>query len=67
MFGTMKCIYETPCHWCSKWDKKCDCKIGCENPMKSVDTLSIPVKNYNKPINIHYTMPTEERRSQNEH
>lgn len=28
MLGTMKCIYETPCHWCSKWDKKCDNKIG---------------------------------------
>lgn len=27
MFGTMRCIYETPCHWCSKWDKKCDEKI----------------------------------------
>ena len=35
MMGTMNCIYETPCHWCSKWDKKCDCKIGvstkCQN------------------------------------
>ena len=28
MMGTMNCIYETPCHWCSKWDKRCDCKIG---------------------------------------
>jgi hypothetical protein len=28
MMGTLNCIYETPCHWCSKWDKKCDCKIG---------------------------------------
>ena len=25
--GTFDCIYETPCHWCSKWDKKCDKKI----------------------------------------
>ena len=23
------CPYETPCGWCSKWDKKCDKKIGC--------------------------------------
>lgn len=23
------CNYETPCGWCSKWDKKCDKKIGC--------------------------------------
>ena len=27
MFGTMNCTYETPCGWCSKWDKKCDKKI----------------------------------------
>lgn len=23
------CQYETPCGWCSKWDKKCDNKVGC--------------------------------------
>lgn len=22
------CVYKTPCGWCSKWDKKCDRKIG---------------------------------------
>lgn len=22
------CCYRTPCGWCSKWDKKCDLKIG---------------------------------------
>lgn len=22
------CQYETPCGWCTKWDKKCDRKIG---------------------------------------
>jgi hypothetical protein len=22
------CSYETPCGWCTKWDKKCDEKIG---------------------------------------
>lgn len=26
MMGTINCIYETPCGWCSKWDKKCDRK-----------------------------------------
>lgn len=26
MMGTFDCVYETPCHWCSKWDKKCDKK-----------------------------------------
>ena len=24
MMGTFNCVYETPCGWCSKWDKKCD-------------------------------------------
>ena len=28
------CSYETPCGWCTKWDKKCDKKIGCENDNK---------------------------------
>ena len=27
MMGTMNCVYETPCGWCSKWDKKCDRKM----------------------------------------
>ena len=27
MNGTINCVYETPCGWCSKWDKKCDKKI----------------------------------------
>lgn len=26
MMGTIDCVYETPCGWCSKWDKKCDKK-----------------------------------------
>lgn len=24
--GTINCVYETPCGWCAKWDKKCDRK-----------------------------------------
>ena len=28
MMGTFNCVYETPCGWCSKWDKKCDKKAG---------------------------------------
>lgn len=27
MVGSVNCVYETPCGWCSKWDKKCDKKI----------------------------------------
>lgn len=26
MMGTINCVYETPCGWCSKWDKKYDKK-----------------------------------------
>lgn len=22
------CCYKTPCGWCSKWDKKCDLRLG---------------------------------------
>lgn len=29
MMGTFNCTYETPCGWCTKWDKKCDRRIGC--------------------------------------
>lgn len=25
---TMQCTYSTPCGYCTKWDKKCDKKIG---------------------------------------
>ncbi len=34
MFGTMNCNYETPCGWCTKWDKKCDKKIGGGNDVE---------------------------------
>lgn len=26
---TRQCTYSTPCGLCTKWDKKCDNKIGC--------------------------------------
>ena len=29
---TMQCTYSTPCGWCTKWDKKCDKKIGGDPP-----------------------------------
>lgn len=31
MIGTTNCVYETPCGWCSKWDKKCDKKMRTES------------------------------------
>ena len=32
---TGTCQYSTMCGWCSKWDKKCDRKIGCGNEKPS--------------------------------
>lgn len=34
---TMLCTYVTPCGWCTKWDEKCDKKIGYEKPEQSYD------------------------------
>ena len=31
---TMQCTYSTPCGWCTKWDKRCDKKIGCSDDSK---------------------------------
>lgn len=33
------CPYETPCGYCTKWDKKCDYKIG---PEEVVPVLKMP-------------------------
>lgn len=33
MIGTDRCVYETPCGWCSKWDKSCDKK----QPKQEID------------------------------
>jgi hypothetical protein len=30
------CTYETPCGWCTKWDKKCDNKIGYEKHQRGL-------------------------------
>lgn len=35
---TMQCTYSTPCGWCTKWDKKCDKKIGLDNPQRGLRT-----------------------------
>ena len=39
MKGTTNCVYETPCGWCSKWDKECDKKI--HKPIESVNTAVV--------------------------
>lgn len=33
MFGTLFCIYETPCGWCTRLDKECTEKGGCKKKM----------------------------------
>ena len=37
------CPYETPCGWCTRWEKKCDKKIGRDknqgNPLLEVETI----------------------------
>lgn len=50
MMGTINCVYETPCGWCSKWDKKCDRKIperGQRTKIYPVDE-SLPIAELNK-------------------
>ena len=37
---TMKCAYETPCGWCTKWDKKCDMKIPDPPVINQYDYLT---------------------------
>ena len=60
MFGTMNCTYETPCGWCTKWDKKCDRKIGCDSPStrepktKKIENC-LNCKYYKKPDRAEYT------------
>lgn len=62
MMGTFDCIYETPCGWCSKWDKKCDNKIperGHRAKISPIDDAMNDIKNGRglKPLNqkdIHY-------------
>ena len=45
MIGTANCTYETPCGWCTKWDKKCDQKIserGLRAKANLIDETSKP-------------------------
>jgi hypothetical protein len=56
------CPYETPCGWCSKWDKKCDKKIperGLRvkiNPVDEATNLPTTFKCSNC-VNRDYDMP----------
>ena len=39
MTGTINCVYETPCGWCSKWDKKCDKQILERGQRAKINTI----------------------------
>ena len=50
MMGTINCIYETPCGWCTKFDEPCEvCKIKSinkpqkpkTNPALNIETSKI--------------------------
>ena len=43
MMGTFNCVYETPCGWCTKWDKKSDNVAG--KPMVATMPLSSVMRN----------------------
>lgn len=46
MMGSINCCYETPCGWCSKWDKKCDKKIGCtDNTPEQAKIANVKIDN----------------------
>ena len=45
MLGTFNCIYETPCGWCSKWDKKCDLKQFKHELKNSLNLADEDLKN----------------------
>ena len=49
MVGSINCVYETPCGWCSKWDKKCDKKLPEQKAKQShVDGLDAKIAQSNK-------------------
>lgn len=50
MMGTINCVYETPCGWCSKWDKKCDRKIQERRQRTEINPVdeSLPIAELNK-------------------
>lgn len=52
MVGTFNCIYETPCGWCSKWDKKCDKKIPERGQRAKIDVADDVMDDLSKKIFI---------------
>lgn len=46
------CPYELPCGWCTKWDKKCDKKIGCgdDKPQRGLRAKNVCINCENKEV-----------------
>jgi len=45
MIGTINCVYETPCGWCSKWDKKCDMKLPARGQRAKCNPIDDAITN----------------------
>lgn len=43
--ATSNCTYSTPCGWCTKWDKECDRKIGC-NVSNIIEHKKFSIQDY---------------------
>lgn len=48
MIGSIFCVYETPCGWCSKWVKKCNskqekdtCKTNNRERLRHDETINV--------------------------
>lgn len=49
MMGTINCIYETPCGWCSKWDKECDKKIDIQKESTDIPCINCGHNDWSMP------------------
>ena len=56
MMGTINCTYETPCGYCTKWDKKCDTKI----PERGLRSKINPIDDYSGTTSTNKICQTEE-------
>lgn len=60
MIGTMNCVYETPCGWCSKWDKKCNRTIS-NVYVTNVPNTTLPNNCHCNDINTGITYTTSQQ------
>ena len=52
MIGTFACVYETPCGWCSKWDKKCNKKIPERGQREKVNPVDDAIDDSLKELSL---------------